>query len=554
MAASGSGSTGFLPPRARLSIARLAPHTLGLWLFGVFFGMGAVEWLPGIRHEWFRWAILALFFVSLGLVLGPAVAARRLQLPSGLLGVPGFAALVVLSVPGIVQTSTLFPVFDYLADIGRGALLLWCFYHVARRGDDVTAIFRGAFLIGTGFAAAALVVLWFELPDRSSPCYQLEEIRHTAGFNVRQTEWGIGMAILFPCLIFLTLHGRRAQTVPGTVLRYAAAVPIAAAVFYSGSRTGMAMAVVTVAGLLMAPSCRRLGVWLLLSLLVVGRLVSSSPACMEHLTSGPLETPEWADVDIVAPKFSAPAPEVGDWLSELRRRLGDLFLRPAPDPGPDAGEGEAEPRPWPRPLPGWIAATQAWFGTVDESGALNEFTSRRLTAYLHSLIRLSERPLIGYGIRGLLLPGRETRWIEIHNLWLKLAMYLGVAAPLCFLAMVGAVVSKAPRVLRDDAGDEGGLSTSVALGLIVVVGAVASLFEPNALLGNFHYTAIWWAAAGYLVGRRRQDALHSEHQPEHEEVVPAAEEGSGREEEHEDEAGRERSRHGAGQVQGVGVA
>lgn len=541
--------------RARASGSRLEPHTLGLWLFGIFFGMGAVDWLPGMEQAWLRWGLIVLFAAAIGLVLVPAAAARRLQLPPGLLGVRGFAALIVLSVPGIVQTSSLFPVVDYLGDIGRGALLLWCFYHLARCGDDVTAMFRVAFLVAAGFAAAALLILWFELPEWSSPCYKLFKVESTAGFNLRETEWGIGMAMLFPCLVFLTLGGRRAQTASGTVLRYAAAVLLLAAVFFSGSRTGMLMAVVAIAGLLMAPSSRRLGVWVLLSALVVGRLVSSSPWCMDHLTSGPLVMPEWAAEEIVAPKFSAPSPEVRGWLSELRRRLGDLFLRPRPVLGPGAGEGEGEapPRPWPRDLPGWMTATQGWFETVDEEGKLNEFTSRRLTAYLHGLLRLSERPLIGYGIRGLLLPGRETRWIEVHNLWLKLATYFGLAAPLCFLAIAAAVLLRAPRVLRDAAGDEGRLSTAVALGLVFVAGAVASMFEPNALVGNFNYTAIWWAAAGYLAGRYRQDALHSEHQPEREEVVPTPVEGSDRKEGHDDEAGRRYSRHGAGQVKGMGV-
>ena len=48
--------------------------------------------------------------------------------------------------------------------------------------------------------------------------------------------------------------------------------------------------------------------------------------------------------------------------------------------------------------------------------------------------------------------------------------------------------------------------------LIVALGLLATLFEPEALLGAFQYTALWWAAAGVLVGlrARRADGAHGD--------------------------------------------
>ena len=41
---------------------------------------------------------------------------------------------------------------------------------------------------------------------------------------------------------------------------------------------------------------------------------------------------------------------------------------------------------------------------------------------------------------------------------------------------------------------------AIALCLILIVGAVSTMFEPNVLVGSFQLTALWWAAAGCALG------------------------------------------------------
>ena len=136
---------------------------------------------------------------------------------------------------------------------------------------------------------------------------------------------------------------------------------------------------------------------------------------------------------------------------------------------------------------------------------LDRFTSGRVDGYREGLLIFRERPLVGHGIRseGTLLSiinktTGQPEWIEIHNLWLKWGVYFGVAAPIGLLAMVCVVLWTAWRAWRYGRGPE--RRYALALGVVLGLGLVATMFEPNALAGNFRYTAIWWAAAGACAG------------------------------------------------------
>ena len=136
---------------------------------------------------------------------------------------------------------------------------------------------------------------------------------------------------------------------------------------------------------------------------------------------------------------------------------------------------------------------------------LDRFTSGRVDGYREGWEIFRERPLLGHGIRsdGTLLSiinktTERPEWIEIHNLWLKWGVYFGVAAPLGLLAMAAVVLATAWRAMRS--GTARDRRYAFALGVVLGLGVVASMFEPNALAGNFRYTAIWWAAAGACAG------------------------------------------------------
>ena len=136
---------------------------------------------------------------------------------------------------------------------------------------------------------------------------------------------------------------------------------------------------------------------------------------------------------------------------------------------------------------------------------LDRFASGRVDGYREGLEIFRERPLQGHGIQseGTLLSiiNKTTNLpevIEIHNLWLKWGVYFGVAAPLGLGAMAAFALWTAWRAWRGGAGRE--RRYAFALGVVLGLGLVASMFEPNALAGNFRYTAIWWAAAGAVAG------------------------------------------------------
>ena len=115
-----------------------------------------------------------------------------------------------------------------------------------------------------------------------------------------------------------------------------------------------------------------------------------------------------------------------------------------------------------------------------------------------ALDALKERPWTGYGIGQVIYETSYAQLTEIHNLWLKWAVSCGVVAPLLFLAMVTRILLSVAQNLRR-AAHMGDAVNTAAPGLIVILGAILSLAEPNVLLGSFQISAVWWAAAGTVM-------------------------------------------------------
>jgi hypothetical protein len=81
----------------------------------------------------------------------------------------------------------------------------------------------------------------------------------------------------------------------------------------------------------------------------------------------------------------------------------------------------------------------------------------------------------------------------------------GVLLPIVFFAIICVVLQKALRLARNLRGDALGRDDRLfmlSLILIVLSGVVLSFFEPNVLIGAFQNSAIWWAAAGTILGYR----------------------------------------------------
>ncbi len=125
------------------------------------------------------------------------------------------------------------------------------------------------------------------------------------------------------------------------------------------------------------------------------------------------------------------------------------------------------------------------------------YSAGRAGQVLTAVDAIQERPLAGYGI-GVVKAEFRGADFEIHNLWLKWATNFGLLAPIVFAALIAVVLRRAWRLARSP--PVAYKSTAVACGLIVVAGLGTSLFEGEALIGEFQNTALWWAALGIVLG------------------------------------------------------
>lgn len=130
-------------------------------------------------------------------------------------------------------------------------------------------------------------------------------------------------------------------------------------------------------------------------------------------------------------------------------------------------------------------------------GDWDYYSAGRVGQVLTAVEAIRERPLTGYGI-GVVKAEFRGEDFEIHNLWLKWATNSGLLAPLLFGALIVVVLRRAWGLVRSP--PVAYKPTAAACGLIVVAGLGTSLFEGEALIGEFQNTALWWAALGIVLG------------------------------------------------------
>ena len=126
----------------------------------------------------------------------------------------------------------------------------------------------------------------------------------------------------------------------------------------------------------------------------------------------------------------------------------------------------------------------------------NYISSGRVAGALEAAALITERPFSGYGIGVVKVEFQGGRY-EVHNLWLKWAVHSGTLAPSLFLALVIVLLVQSRRVLYREAHSR---SVAVCVGLVIVAGSVLSMLEPGTPFGEFQNFALWWAAAGLIVG------------------------------------------------------
>lgn len=138
---------------------------------------------------------------------------------------------------------------------------------------------------------------------------------------------------------------------------------------------------------------------------------------------------------------------------------------------------------------------------------VDALTSYRLRGYVMAVELIADRPLAGYGFDSVRIPVPTLdQDVEIHNVWLKLAVYCGVLLPLYLLSMVVAVLRPAVRTARDRK-DRNRRTVVTAYSLVLLSGIGATLVEPAALVGSFQNSALWWGVAGSVLAVASRTSL-----------------------------------------------
>ena len=130
---------------------------------------------------------------------------------------------------------------------------------------------------------------------------------------------------------------------------------------------------------------------------------------------------------------------------------------------------------------------------------LDALTSYRLRGYVTALELIGERPLVGHGLGSILIYVAPLgTHVEIHNLWLKLAVYCGVLLPLFLLIVVGTVVIVSVRAART-IPHRGDRVVATAYLFLLVNGIAITMVEPASLVGAFQNSALWWGVTGSVL-------------------------------------------------------
>ncbi len=429
------------------------------WLLSLFLALGPVHWLPGISRDFLRTLEWAIFVVALGLVFGAELTRGRLPFPKGLLGPLGFTGFLILWIPGFLQATGPLQVVYFISKVCISALVFWCFFCISRSSDVVATIFRRAFILIWVLACVHLINILVNSFEWGSICGW--DYSHgstdTVGFGETYTGWSIGLAMFIPVSALFALSSHRKWSLPWKVfgLRWLlpwkvfgviGAVGLLIDQFVSGGRGGILVSILVAAAFVLIPSVR----WLALIVVMAGLFVGISyldTSCYKHARLDRLGS--------VGSSFGAKKPDL---------------VRPD-----------------------LVAKTR-----------LDNLSAHRIQGYVHGLEKIQERPFFGHGLKQVML---DTRWgtqTEIHNLWLKWATYTGVLAPLFFLTMVLLILRSGWQILRDRLATTEERGEAAVLALIVLAGLAISMIEINLPLGSFQLTAIWWAAAGSLVGTAKR--------------------------------------------------
>jgi len=420
------------------------------WLLSLFLALGPVYWLPGVSQDILRPFEWTIFVVALSLVFGVELSKGKLPFPNGLLHPIGFAGFLVLWIPGFLQATEPLQVAYFINKVCISAAFFWCFFCIARSGDSVVDIFRRAFILIWLLACVHLADILVNNFQWGSICGwdSAWNSTDTIGFSVSSTAWSIGLAVFIPVSALFALSPDRKWSLPwqASSLRWSLPWKVLSVIgpgllfvdqFVTGGRSGILLSFLVFAAFVLIPSIRWLATMIIIVVLFVG-VSFLDTSCYAHARLDQLAT-------------------VGSTLGASN--------------------------------PDLVAQTR-----------LDNLSTRRIQGYQHGLKKIQERPLFGHGLNQVILGTPWGGQTEIHNLWIKWATYTGILAPLLFLTMVFSILRAGWQIFRDRLNTTVERDEAAVLSVIVLAGLAVSMIETASPLGSFQLTAIWWAAAGSLVG------------------------------------------------------
>lgn len=464
---------------------------IDLWLLSIYLGLAPVYWLPipvlGGEQNRVPLLIAKVLLIAGGalIAMGSDWTNSRFRFPGVLLGPLGFALVFVLSLPGVVQAASALVAVQFALDIVFAALFMWCFFNITLRGPGVFIVFKRAFVILIALAAVAAVVV---LADADDLYPHRWDNAFTDGFGDKGSGWSISLSLIMPIALMFIVGSEGIRSRGYGLLRGAAVYAVVASQFISGGRAGLLASFLVMCAFLFVRSAR------IMVISVVAALILTV-AIFGNTSWGRYLGLHFIPIDFVSEQFRI-------------ETVADPFPTPVPTPIPT-------PVPAAPAQTGTTSAATGGSGTGTEAPApaprrpseferrTDVFTASRVTTLRKGINGVQERPFTGHGLRAkTMLTERGEVWgrtpppVEIHNLWIKWAAYTGVLGPLMMAAVVIAILrigvknlSAAWRLARDRLA-------AVSLCLILLAGAIATMFEPNVLVGSFQLTALWWAAAG----------------------------------------------------------
>jgi hypothetical protein len=413
-------------------------HLFSLFGLATYLALAPIYWLPGVSPEVLRATKLILFVAAVALVWLYRSRKALSFATSSFLGIPSLILVLIASSVGFAMAAP-GEAGTTLLSFAVVYISLWTFYGASDRPAELAKVL---FWSAVGIAVACVPTVtsfFFQFPIWLPPSEFRTDALHTAGLGAARTGWSNGIALYLPIILLPLLMGTKVVS-PLGIASICGAIAIVASQYVSGGRAGLIASLSAIVVMALVSGRKRV---LLACALLGPFLITIEPIIAARDMSGA--------------------------MSHLRiDRLAH----------------------------------------ANSTDALNQFSAGRLDLAEQALEQWQEEPFgVGFGnaFFSVANPYEGYDTAEVHNLWLKLTVESGPFLPIIFLITV-ILVLRAPlrsvfrlnrlkatvhfHPFREIYGAQ------VVYLAIIIQGVLISLVEPNALIGSFQATAIWWAAAG----------------------------------------------------------